>query len=342
MADARPQDEQIATDLAKNDQIESSQALPTERRRDSPNPKASPQQTPEPPTSPTAPHEQLSQAERGSILEDNLLEAGSQGGHVETRSATEAVVVYGRPVNHVLHLLLSVFTCGLWVPVWLFIAATGGQHRATICVDPEGTVSETNAPIGPAKPLLWTAIELWLLCMIVVFSVVVRSCSAAFSDHPVSSSSTTTHTKIPTPTMSMPTGIVPEARDGKFAFVITNITTAPTLTWGVALESESQTAQGNFVIVSMTVGNTSSTEYGFFADDQRLVDTAGSQIKSSFDQSDRTKTFFTTSPSPVYLGPGERVKVDLAFDVAPGQQAKRMVLHDSSLSRGVGVNLPPY
>jgi hypothetical protein len=333
----------IETDLAKNDQIESSQALPMERRRDSPIPKTNPQQTPEPHTSPTAAHKQLSQAERASILENNLVQATGQGGHVETRSATEAVVVYGRPVNHVLHLLLSVFTCGLWVPVWLLVTATGGQRRATICVDPDGNVSETKAAIGPAKELLWTLIGLSLLCVIVVFSVVVHSCSDAFSDHSSSSSSTTTHTQTPKPTMLMPTGIVPEARDGKFAFVITNITTAPTLTWGVGLEPEPQTAQGNFVIVSMTVGNTSSEEYPFFASDQLLTDTAGNQIKSSFDQDDRTKTFFTTMPSSsVPLQPGQQVKVDLAFDVAPGQRATAMVLHDSSLSRGVGVQLPPY
>jgi hypothetical protein len=27
-----------------------------------------------------------------------------------------------RPVNHVLHLLISVFLCGLWLPVWACLA----------------------------------------------------------------------------------------------------------------------------------------------------------------------------------------------------------------------------
>ena len=29
--------------------------------------------------------------------------------------------------QHILHLLLSVFTCGLWVPVWIFRAIAGNS-----------------------------------------------------------------------------------------------------------------------------------------------------------------------------------------------------------------------
>jgi hypothetical protein len=31
-----------------------------------------------------------------------------------------------RQPNHILHLLLAVFTLGLWLPVWLFIAIASG------------------------------------------------------------------------------------------------------------------------------------------------------------------------------------------------------------------------
>lgn len=43
----------------------------------------------------------------------------SLGGRVETRTADAAVVVTGKPVTHVLHLLLSLFLCTMWVPAWL-------------------------------------------------------------------------------------------------------------------------------------------------------------------------------------------------------------------------------
>lgn len=71
----------------------------------------------------------LSPNERSAILDQQLMVIASQGGRVETRTADWAVVVTGRPVNHVLHLLLSLFLCTLWMPVWLIMSAVGGESR---------------------------------------------------------------------------------------------------------------------------------------------------------------------------------------------------------------------
>lgn len=35
--------------------------------------------------------------------------------------------------NHVLHLLLTLFTMGLWVIPWIIIAASTGAYRCTKC-----------------------------------------------------------------------------------------------------------------------------------------------------------------------------------------------------------------
>jgi hypothetical protein len=78
--------------------------------------------------------------ERNAILNQQLMAVASQGGRVETRTADAAVVVTGKPVNHVLHLLLSLFLCAIWVPVWLILAAVSPERRATIWVDPTGGV----------------------------------------------------------------------------------------------------------------------------------------------------------------------------------------------------------
>jgi hypothetical protein len=40
--------------------------------------------------------------------------------------------VAGRPVNHVLHLLLTVFTVGIWIVPWIIVTANGGEKRYTI------------------------------------------------------------------------------------------------------------------------------------------------------------------------------------------------------------------
>jgi len=50
------------------------------------------------------------------------------------------VVVTGKPTNHILHLLLSIFTLGLWIPVWIILAIVGGEKRRIIAVDDFGQV----------------------------------------------------------------------------------------------------------------------------------------------------------------------------------------------------------
>ena len=65
-------------------------------------------------------------------------------GRVESVTPYSAVVVHGQKVNHVLHLLISVLLCGIWLPVWLVIALTGGEKRRVISVDVCGNVTTTR------------------------------------------------------------------------------------------------------------------------------------------------------------------------------------------------------
>ena len=65
------------------------------------------------------------------------------GGRVEHASDTTAVLAHGARLNHVLHLLLSVFTFGLWLVVWVVLAATGAPSRVMLTVDPCGNVTRT-------------------------------------------------------------------------------------------------------------------------------------------------------------------------------------------------------
>jgi hypothetical protein len=41
-------------------------------------------------------------------------------------------LVKAHRTNHILHLLLTVFTAGLWLPVWIGVAAFGGGRPKTI------------------------------------------------------------------------------------------------------------------------------------------------------------------------------------------------------------------
>ncbi len=65
-------------------------------------------------------------------LDQEVANAMRHGWRVESRSNTTAVLVKGHRPNHVLHLLLSVFTVGVWLPVWVAIAVLGGEKRKQV------------------------------------------------------------------------------------------------------------------------------------------------------------------------------------------------------------------
>lgn len=66
------------------------------------------------------------------------MSAVASGGRVESQTAFQAVIVYGQQVNNVLHAILSIFSCGLWVLIWLILLASGGETRRIIQIDPYG------------------------------------------------------------------------------------------------------------------------------------------------------------------------------------------------------------
>jgi hypothetical protein len=80
---------------------------------------------------------------RRQQLQDYLsVELAQRLGRIESVTPYTAVVVYGKPVNHVLHLLATVFLCGLWLPVWILIAVSGGETRRVLSVDVCGNVTQ--------------------------------------------------------------------------------------------------------------------------------------------------------------------------------------------------------
>lgn len=84
----------------------------------------------------------VSDVERRARLENHLsTEIAQSRGRIESVTPYSAVVVTGRPVNHVLHLLASVFLCGMWIPIWILIAVGGGEKRWVLSVDPCGNVT---------------------------------------------------------------------------------------------------------------------------------------------------------------------------------------------------------
>jgi hypothetical protein len=74
-------------------------------------------------------------------LQNAIAASARSGWRLEGAYGNTATMASGQPANHVLHLILTLVSCGLWAPVWLFVAATSGVRRLVITVDPAGQIS---------------------------------------------------------------------------------------------------------------------------------------------------------------------------------------------------------
>jgi hypothetical protein len=79
--------------------------------------------------------------ERKELLARTLTAQIASGARVESQSDFQAVVVKGKPVNHVLHLIITLVTIFTWSPVWIGLAIFGGEKRSMLVVDEYGNAA---------------------------------------------------------------------------------------------------------------------------------------------------------------------------------------------------------
>jgi hypothetical protein len=67
----------------------------------------------------------------------------------------------GGGVNHALHAVLTFFTCGLWLPIWILMAIFGNSSRSSVAVAGHGVNVTTGAN---RKPLIVGGVILgWIM-----------------------------------------------------------------------------------------------------------------------------------------------------------------------------------
>lgn len=96
---------------------------------------------PEPTQGPQA----IAPEQRQSLLAQAVAREVASGGRVESQSPSQAIIVKGKPVNHTLHLILSLVTLSFWSWIWLFLAIKGGESRLILTVDDYGNVLRQKA-----------------------------------------------------------------------------------------------------------------------------------------------------------------------------------------------------
>lgn len=82
---------------------------------------------------------------RKATLEQAIAFQVRMGYRVESQTEFQAVLIKGHRHNHVLHLILTIVTLGLWgLFVWLPLTIFGGEKRAIVTVDANGKANVTK------------------------------------------------------------------------------------------------------------------------------------------------------------------------------------------------------
>lgn len=126
-------------------------------------------------------------------------------------------------------------------------------------------------------------------------------------------------------------------RDGKFEFVVKAV--EPGLTEVGDNPYLAKKAQGQFVVITLSVQNIGDRAQGFSPSDQKLIDTQG----RSFDSDAEAQ--ITSGGSDIPLGdninPGNAVDVKVVYDMPRDAVPASITLHDSMFSGGAKVALTP-
>jgi hypothetical protein len=79
--------------------------------------------------------------QRKELLARAVANQVRQGWRVESQTDYQSVLVTGSRPNHVLHLILTLVTFGLWAIVWIALALLGGEKRMVIDIDEYGNTN---------------------------------------------------------------------------------------------------------------------------------------------------------------------------------------------------------
>jgi hypothetical protein len=121
-------------------------------------------------------------------------------------------------------------------------------------------------------------------------------------------------------------------RDGKFEFRVLNMTRAKQA-GDLSNQFEIVDAQGEFIIVTLSVANIGDEQRSFYGGNQKLIDTSGRQYSAN------SEAAMWMNPGTGDINPGNSIQVRVAFDVPLGTQPAEFEVHDSMFSGGAKVGL---
>lgn len=121
-------------------------------------------------------------------------------------------------------------------------------------------------------------------------------------------------------------------RDGKFEFQVLGMTRAKQA-GNLGNQFMIVDAQGEFIILTLSVTNIGDRAQSYFGTNQKLLDTAGRQYEAN------STADMWMNDGTGEINPGNSIQVRAAFDVPPGTQPAELEVHDSAFSGGTSVQL---
>ncbi|MDZ7912581.1 MAG: DUF4352 domain-containing protein [Rhodococcus sp. (in: high G+C Gram-positive bacteria)] len=121
-------------------------------------------------------------------------------------------------------------------------------------------------------------------------------------------------------------------RDGKFELVVTSV--APPVT-SVGSEYLTETAQGEYVQVTLSVRNIGDRAQSLDASSQKLLDADGKQ----YSVDSLATAYLDQGIGYEQINPGNALDTTVVFDVPVGTVPAEIELHDSAFSGGTTVAL---
>lgn len=128
-------------------------------------------------------------------------------------------------------------------------------------------------------------------------------------------------------------GIGAPARDGKFEFVVRGVRPGGT---SIGPDFMAERAQGEFVLVDLTVRNIGDKAQSLDISSQKLLSAQGTQFSP-----DTAATIQVDDGGVFYeeINPGNALQLTVVYDLPAGTDATQIDLHDSLFSGGVTVDL---
>ena len=174
----------------------------------------------------------------------------------------------------------------------------------------------------PTKRKVWPWVAGGVAIVLVCFAVGGQDDKPAALSAPSSAQPHPTAPANPNPTAA-PAGSA--VRDGKFEFRVLGVERSKSIKGVIA--------QGEFVLVTLSIENTGDQARRFYGGNQKLVDTSGREFSFS------SMIDYKLDAASGDINPGLSMQSQVAFEVPPGTQVRELILHDSMFSGGAHLEI---